>query len=212
VSAAAVSTEQQGKHQDVGTFSVSSEQQGNSNEKETNKKVKGLKIAAHGEGSVKKGKDVSTKSKSSSKSKHSKKHKKKNGVLNLSVGFIKRIARLPLKDRKEILKVLKKQECKRSLLSKASNAMGNSLSISSNTSNSSVNKDWENWVLLHRKKEAAAEDVREIGRSLGVKFNGDINNRFNLLSREGRKELKAKRGIVLVEGDVEEDGVFEEGC
>ena len=129
-------------------------------------------------------------------------------MLNLSVGFIKRIARLPLKDRKEILKVLKKQECKRSLLSKASNAMGNSLY----TSNSSVNKDWENWVLLHRKKEAAAEDVREIGRSLGVKFNGDINNRFNLLSREGRKELKAERGILLVEGDVEEDGVFEEGC
>ena len=172
-----------------------------------------MTTAAHGEGSVKKEKDVSAKSKSSSKSKHSKKHKRKNGVvLNPSVGFIKRIARLSLKDRKEILKVLKKQECKRSMLSKASKALGNSLSISSNTSNSSVNKDWENWVLLHKKKEVAAEDVREIGRSLGVKFNGDINNRFNLLTREGQKELRAERGIVLVEGDVEDDAIFYERC
>ena len=47
---------------------------------------------------------------------------------------------------------------------------------------------------------------------MGVKFNGDINNRFNLLNREGRKELRATIGNVLVEGDVEEDEVFDEGC
>jgi hypothetical protein len=48
----------------------------------------------------------------------SKKHKKKSTVaIKPSVDFIKRIARLPAKDRREILKVLKKHECKRSVLS-----------------------------------------------------------------------------------------------
>jgi len=153
------------------------------------------------------------KSKSSSKSKSSKKHNKKAGVaLKQSVGFIKRIARLPLKDRREILKVLKKQECKRSVLYKTSKAMGNSYSISSNTSNSSVNKDWKNWSVVHGKKEVAAEDVREIGTSLGVKFNGDINNRFNLLTKEGRRELRAEKGVVVVEGVMEKGGVGGDGC
>lgn len=72
----------------------------------------------------------------------SKNKKKKVGVLiNRLVSFMKRIARLPLKDRKEILKVLKKQECKKSVLSKASKVMATNLSTSSHTSNSSVNKD-----------------------------------------------------------------------
>jgi hypothetical protein len=50
-----------------------------------------------------------------------------------------------------------------------------------------VNKDWENWVVLHGKRDAVEEDVREIGKTLGVKFKGDKNNSFNLLTREGRK-------------------------
>jgi len=158
-------------------------------------------------------KRAQTKTKSSSKSQKSKKRNKKAGaVLKQSAGFIKKIARMPVKERREILKVLKKQECKRSVLSKTSKAMGNSFSISSNSSNSSVNKDWENWIVIHGKKEIAAGDVREIRRRLGVSFNGDINNCLNLLTREGRKELRAERGVVLMEGDKEDGGGRREGC
>lgn len=153
-----------------------------------------------------------SKSKSISKGKHHKKHKKLAGIsLHQPVGFIKRIARLPLKDRKEILKVLKKQECKRNMLSKASKVMVNSLSNSSNMFNSSVNKDWENWVLLHGKKKVVAEDVMEIGKTFGVKFSGDKNSIFNLLTKKGRRELRAERGCLLVEGAVADDEIQGEG-
>ena len=137
------------------------------------------------------------------------KNKKKSGLaLKHSAGFIKKIARMPLKDRKKILKVLKKQDCKRRVLSKASKGVTASLS---NSSTSSVNKDWGNWVILHSKKEAKAEDVREIGKTLGVKFKGDNNNSFNLLSREGRRELRAVRGSSVEEGSREDGGAGGEG-
>jgi len=64
-----------------------------------------------------------------------------------------------------------------------------------------VNKDWENWVVVHGKKEVVAEDVREIGKTLGVKFKGDNINDFNLLSKEGRREWRAERGSLLVENE-----------
>jgi methionine aminopeptidase len=71
--------------------------------------------------------------------------------------------------------VLKKRERKRSVLDKASKVMTASLSNSSNTSNASVNKELEHWVALHDKKEIVAEDVREIGKTLGVNFDGGKN-------------------------------------
>jgi len=90
--------------------------------------------------SAKEGVKITSKFKTSTSSKHKK--KKKVGVsLKHSARFIKRIARLPSQDRKEILKVLKKHECKRGKLSKDSKVMVNSLFNSSNSSNSSVNKD-----------------------------------------------------------------------
>jgi preprotein translocase subunit Sec63 len=97
-------------------------------------------------------------------------------------------------------------------VSKGSKVLVNSLSHSSNTSNSSVNKDWENWALLQGKKEVAEEDVREIGRNLGVKFTSDKSNRFHLLTKEGRRELHAERGAVMREGDVQDSGDHGEGC
>jgi len=39
------------------------------------------------------------------------------------------------------------------------------------------------------------EDVKELGKVLGVKFKGDSNNIFNLLSREGRKEWRSIGGV-----------------
>ena len=140
-----------------------------------------------------------------------KKNKKASASLNHSVGFLKRIAQLPSKDRKETLKVLKKQDHKRKLLIKASIAAKNSLSNSSNNSNSSVNKDWENWVVLHGKKEVVAEDVKD-GKTLGVNFKGDENNSFNLLSKEGKKEWRVEKGSMLLKDGGEGGGEVGEGC
>jgi len=60
-------------------------------------------------------------------------------------------------------------------------------------------------VLLHGKKEELAADVSDLGKVVGVKFQCDTSNSFNLLTREGGKEWRAARG-----GDVKwgEDGVF----
>ena len=74
----------------------------------------------------------------STSSSQAKLKKKPSVALKDSAFFIKKVARLPLKDRKEILKVLKKKECKRSVLATTSKVMAKSLSYSSN---SSVNKD-----------------------------------------------------------------------
>jgi len=70
------------------------------------------------------------------------------------------------------MKVLKSKKRKRNVLVKASKATVPSLTNSSDTSNASVNKDWEHWVALHDKQEVASDDVREIGKTLGVSFEG----------------------------------------
>jgi len=123
---------------------------------------------------------------------------KKNGAHKHSVGFLKRVARMPSKDRKEILKVLKRQSHKRKIreVTRASNEGAPSLSDSSNSSSSSLNKDWKNWVLLHGKPEVGVEDVWGIVKAIGVKYKGDKMNCFNLLSLVGRKDWKAVGGGV----------------
>ena len=118
---------------------------------------------------------------------------KKSGVVRQSVGFMKRIARMSAVDRKQILRMLKKQKRKRkgevgALLSRATS---NSNSLSSNNYNSSVNNDWENWAHLHGKAEGVAADVQSLGKAVGVNFQCETSNSFNLLTREGRRELRA---------------------
>jgi len=43
-------------------------------------------------------------------------------------------------------------------------------------------------VVIHGKEEVVVDDVRGIGKAIGVKFNGDKMNMFNLLSRVGREK------------------------
>jgi len=94
---------------------------------------------------------------------------------------------------------------------KASKVLTTLLSNSSNTSDASVNKEWEHWVALHDKKETVAKDVRVIGMTLGVNLDGGKNCGLNLLTRKGRKELRAGIGCLLVEGDVQDGGSVKEG-
>jgi hypothetical protein len=122
---------------------------------------------------------------------------KKEGVTKRSVGFIKRVARMPANDRKEILKILKKHDKSRKIRKgkHISSDTGKETSDSSKNSSSSVNKDWENWVVLNGKPNAKADDVQDIGKAVGVSFKCDTSNSFNLLTKEGRKGWQAASGV-----------------
>jgi len=57
-------------------------------------------------------------------------------------------------------------------------------------SQTSINNYWTNWLVLHGNKKVVDEDVRGIGKVVGLKFNGDKNNMFNVSSGAGRKNQK----------------------
>jgi len=92
---------------------------------------------------------------------------------------------MPLNDRMEILKILKKQQRIRKVRKgkQPSWAAGKSSSDSFKNSTSSVNKDWENWDILHGKPDMLAEDVKNIGKAVGVNFKCDTSNSFDLLTK-----------------------------
>jgi len=130
---------------------------------------------------------------------------KKEGYTKHSVGFIKRVARMLTNERKEIINFLKKHDRSRMVRKgiQISSKVGKSISESSKNSSSSVNKDWENWVFLHGKPSAVVEDVRDIGKAVGVSFKCDTSNNFNLLTREGRKGWRVVGG-----GEVGHEGAW----
>jgi len=69
-----------------------------------------------------------------------------------------------------------------------SKAKVSSNALSSNSgSQSSVNNDWGNWLVLHSKEKARSDDVINIGKAVGLKFEGDKNNMFDVLSGGGSK-------------------------
>jgi hypothetical protein len=116
---------------------------------------------------------------------------------------LKRVAGIPAKYRHEILKILTKQarDWRARFLAHSNKSKGvvrsqGSKTIS-NTSISSVNKDWEHWVSLQGGNQATVEDVSGIGGLIGVNYKGDNMNKFNILSKEGRRELQAEVGRIL---------------
>lgn len=120
-------------------------------------------------------------------------NKRNVGGFKHSSRNLKRVARMPAKDRLEILKILKKQarDQRARFLSHSSKAKRAAKSQGSKTNSdssiSSVNKEWEHWVSLQGGHKATAEDVCGIGGLIGVKYKGDMMNRFNVLSKEGRE-------------------------
>jgi len=65
-------------------------------------------------------------------------------------------------------------------------------------------------MILHGKFEAVGEDVVRIGKAIGVKYQGDVMNRFNVLSKEGRCQLQEVVGSKADGGEVSGAGV--DGC
>ena len=60
------------------------------------------------------------------------------------------------------------------------------------SSSSSVNNDWKNWVVLHGNEDVKVEDVRGMGKAIGVNFKGDSHNKFSVLSKVGKEKRKSK--------------------
>jgi hypothetical protein len=131
-----------------------------------------------------------------------------------SVGFMKRVARMSDMDRKAILKIMKHKERKLKVRKKRSDSKAavNSTMVSSNNSSLIGNNEWQNWVLVHGNSKAVADDVRNIGKAVGVQYKCDTTNSFNLLTREGRKEWRAAGGGEGVRGVMGVNGGGGEEC
>jgi len=91
-----------------------------------------------------------------------------------------------LKNQKRIRKV--------KTLKASSKATTDSTTVSTKNSSSSVDNDWVNWVHLHGEPKLVSEDVKELGKVVGVKYQCDTSNTFNLLSGEGRRLWRAAGG------------------
>jgi len=95
------------------------------------------------------------------------------------------VARLSFKDRRVVLKVLKNRAQRRKKSANSHSVSGEPVQANSDegSSSASVNKDWNNWVVLHGKEKEAAEDVWGLGKAIGLHFEGDIHNMFGALSK-----------------------------
>jgi hypothetical protein len=121
---------------------------------------------------------------------------------------LKKVARLPGQDRKEVLNFLQKEVKKRGRKKpKTSVEVVHQGKSDSDSSQSSVNKDWEHWVVMHGDEEAVREDVRGLGEAIGIHISGDGGNMFRVLSRGGRGDVKRKGLTVAVGGAASGEGL-----
>lgn len=108
---------------------------------------------------------------------------------------LKRIARLSEGDRKEVLRALRKTRRRQKVVSEThlDKVILNDSSYVIG-SQSSINNDWSNWLVLHGSSKAMSDDVKGLGKRLGVNFQGDYSNRFEVLSGVGRKNREGDGG------------------
>jgi hypothetical protein len=135
-------------------------------------------------------------------------------MLRHPVLTLKKVARLPSKDREEVMKVLRDSKMLKVLKQKIRNRrrqrerVTRSLELGSIRTNSnlnsmaSVNNDWSNWVTLNGSDVAKAADTQYLGKVIGLSFKGDDQNKFSILSRTKRaveepvlKHVEVERGV-----------------
>jgi hypothetical protein len=107
-------------------------------------------------------------------------------------------------DRKAALHELKHQVRKHRIADNDVNSLVQEDSNETNTSKASVTNELKNYVVLHGNEQVAVDDVWGIGKSIGIKFNGDKANMFNVLSHRGRRSVCGGGGSVG-EGVVKDD-------
>jgi hypothetical protein len=142
--------------------------------------------------------------------------KKASGVLRHPVLTLKKVARLPSKDREEVMKVLRDSKIMKILKQKIRNRrrqrervtrsleVANSNSTNDSSTMVSGKNDWQNWVVLNGSEAAKAADVQCIGKSIGLTFQGSGYNKFSVLNRQKNVESGTS---VADERDVEDEGV-----
>jgi len=124
--------------------------------------------------------------------------KKGGGYLRHCARRLKHIAHMSDADRKEVLQALRKNIKKRKLVSSGSQA---NVSVPDNSTQSGSqasvnNNDWSNWLVVHGSDRVKSDDVRGIGKMVGLNFKGDKNNMFDVLSGAGRKNKEGEgRGV-----------------
>ncbi|PNX99301.1 hypothetical protein L195_g022566, partial [Trifolium pratense] len=115
------------------------------------------------------------------------KRRKGGGVFRHTISSIKKVARMPSPERGEVLKVLKKNERHRKVGPGAPRPGSVSHPVSSTVSSSSVsaNNDWQHWVVMKGSEQVVVDDVKEVGKAIGVNYNGGNENMFSVLARRG---------------------------
>ena len=117
------------------------------------------------------------------------------GYLRHTTQSMRRIARLPAKDREEVLRALKRNVKRRTgALVISHTKVSNAGSSAPSDSHVLVNNEWSNWLTLHGSNKVANEDIRGIGKVIGLNFDGFNHNMFEVLSRGGRHNKEAKEG------------------
>jgi len=123
------------------------------------------------------------------------KRKKAGGALQHPVLTLKKVARLPIKDREEVLKVLRKSKIMNALKHKIRNRRRqrakvtrsledvNHNSFNKSSSHVSVQNDWKNWMSLNGSEDAKLKGMQEIGKIIGVSFPGCRKLNGSVLSR-----------------------------
>ena len=128
------------------------------------------------------------------------KRRKCGGDLRHPIHTLKKVARLSFKERRAVLKVLKTRAQRRKKSVNTHSVSGVPIQASSDegSSSDSVNKDWNNWVVLHGKEKEAVEDVWGLGKAIGLHYGGDIHNMFGALSKSEsgmRKSSNSAGGV-----------------
>jgi hypothetical protein len=129
---------------------------------------------------------------------------KAGGFLRHSLFSLKRIARLPIEDRREVLQILQKNARKRRSRGAVSRSRvsGSQDSAADGRSSSSVNNDWKHWVAMQGQDHVVEDDVMEMGKFVGATFKGDNSNKFSVLSKPGigrRDAMGAVQGVVTLQ-------------
>ena len=114
--------------------------------------------------------------------------KKGSGYLRHCAHNLKPIVRLSNNDCKEVFRALQKTRRRRKEVFEVSkDKVTVTVSSSLSRSQASVNNDWTHWLALHGSDKNMSNDVKGIGKKLGLNFKGDKNNMFDVLSGVGRK-------------------------
>jgi len=112
---------------------------------------------------------------------------------------LRRIARIPLKGRQNLIHMLKKLN-KKSAAPSCSFGSKNKECLDAKSSSTSSREDWKNWISLHDKSHGGGKDIVDIGKAINLQFKGDCSSMFQVLSRPNKLERKTMKDDDGVEG------------